>query len=146
MSEPKFKEVPRVVERARRPMGVPRAKLAIPDLPGYMGRVVNDTPGRIAMALEGGYEFVNKAEAPNWGDSEVTPGNSDLGTRVSRVVGTHPDGTAMRGYLMRIRKEWYDEDQAAKMQKVDEIDSAIKHGTHNSRAADKRYVKQISMA
>lgn len=134
------------VERARRPMGIPRAKLAIPDMPGYVGRVINDIPGRLAAAIEGGYEFVSREDAPNWGADEVTPGNSDPGTKVSRVVGTNPDGTPLRGYLMRIRKEWYDEDQDAKMKRVDETADAIRHGTHDEKATDKRYVKHISMS
>ena len=133
------------VERARRPLGTPKTKLFIPNMAGYIGRVINDIPGRIEAALEGGYEFVQIEDAPGWGNA-ITDGNTDLGTKVSRIVGTHQDGTPMRGYLMRIREEWYKADQAEKQTRIDEVDIAIKQGTHDSKPSDKRYVKSISVS
>lgn len=147
---PNFREGEKVdkpsstIKRARRPLGTPRLKLPVPVWTDFVGRVINDIPGRIESALAGGYEFVEAKDAPGWGNA-IEDGNTDLGTKVSRVVGTNSDGTAMRGYLMRIPKEWYDADQAEKMQKVDAVDDAIKHGTHDEKPSDKRYIKNIDI-
>jgi hypothetical protein len=53
------------------------------------------------------------------------PTNTDLGTGVSMVV---ERGTGRRAFLMRIDRALFEEDQAAKQQKVDEIDNAIRSG------------------
>lgn len=133
-----------IIKRARRPMGVPRRKMPIPSMPGYIGRWINDTIGRIAMAIEGGYEYVSAEDFPELRSSDVFPINSDLGSRVSRVVGVNPDNSPLRAYLMRIKKEWYDEDQQAKAAAINEVEHQINRGTHNEKSGDKRYVKHIS--
>lgn len=45
--------------------------------------------------------------------------------RVVRRVGTQEGGAPQMGYLMEIRQEFYDEDQAIKQAEVDKIDDAI---------------------
>jgi hypothetical protein len=47
-----------------------------------------------------------------------------VGKKVSKPV-----GNGVNGYLMRIPKDWYDEDQKAKMKKVDESERAMKPNT-----------------
>jgi hypothetical protein len=76
--------------------------------PDYHYRFVNDTADRIQSEfLDNGWEVVQ--------DSKVSVGDKRLGTptadgsavKVSVGQGTH-------AYLLRIKQEWYDEDQAQK--------------------------------
>jgi hypothetical protein len=95
---------------------VPRAKLAvIGDIPGYELAFINDLGSRIDEARLGGYEFVGRGEitlAVGAGTG-VTSDNSDLGDRISMVVGTDKKtGTPYRAYLMKIKKEFKDENRA----------------------------------
>lgn len=131
--------------KSRRPLGVPKKKLEVPILPGYHVHVMNDIPGRIQAALEGGYVFVTPQEAPGFGSGDVVPGNSDLGNRVSRVVGKTADNLPLRAYLMKIKQEWYDRDQDAKARVMDKTDEAIRGGQINRKPGDKRYVSNINI-
>lgn len=87
--------------------------------PNFEYRFVNDTGSRISNFQQAGYEFVEDSELVV-GDSRVSD-PSDIGT--SKRV-TSNDGTI--SYLMRIKKEWYDEDQKAKAAKVAETEAAMK--------------------
>jgi hypothetical protein len=137
--------------RTRIPMSVPRAKLATPEIPGFHVHWLNDYPGRILQAQQAGYEFVSQEEAlvtmPDLAGSPVGAG-TDLGSRVSVVVGKNEDGTPLRAYLMKLRQEWYREDQAVAQQRVDQIHGAIEHGKQQGDAAGDnthRYVKSVSV-
>lgn len=122
-------------ERAKRvPLGVPRAKLDVPQIPGFHMHWLNDEPGRLQAAEAGGYEFVYEKELKG------EAGNTDLGEKVSRIVGRNEDGSPLRAYLMKIKQEWYDEDQRVKQKPVDEIDMAIRKGNFNEKPDDRRYV------
>ncbi len=101
--------------RQRIPLGSAKLKLAHEDRPGYHRHWMNDRSNRIHDAERAGYTFV---EALNDGRKE----------KVSRRVGSHEDGSPMSAYLMEIRQEFYDEDQAAKQVRVDAIDAAILNG------------------
>lgn len=127
--------------RTRIPMGIPSLKLALPELTGYVCRWINDQDDRLERAVNGGYEYVTRTECPQYGQAEVTPGNSDLGERVSRVVGTDRNSRPMRAFLMKIKQEWYNEDQAAKTRELDRIDQAVAKGQVNAQPGDGRYVK-----
>lgn len=121
--------------KERIPLGTPRSKLAVGKREGFQRRWVNDAGGRISNAEEGGYQFVQDGQAkPQDG------GNSDLGTRVSRIVGTKEDGSPLRSYLMEISEEFYQDDQRAKLKAVDEVDAAIRRGSLNEKPDDNRYV------
>lgn len=121
--------------KARIPVGVPRSKLAVPEIRGYQLRWFNDLEGRIQQAQAGGYEFVEQDEAPTFGNPDVDNVNRDLGARVSRVV---DKSTGMKAYLMKIKKEYYEEDQQAKQAIIDETDRQIRKGRLHD--ADNRYV------
>lgn len=130
-------------ERVKRvPLGVPRAKLDVPKIPGYHTHWLNDEPGRLEAATAGGYEFVHEKEL------QGEAGNTDLGEKVSRIVGRNEDGSPLRAFLMKLKEEWYREDQRAKQKPVDEVDMAIRQGTLNEKPDDKRYVPRegISMS
>lgn len=106
--------------RAERvPLGTPKAKLAFPDRPGYMRRVINDIGDRVIRAERGGWQFV---------EDERERDESGRGKRVSMTVGTKPDGTPMWAYLMEIREEFYQEDQKAKQSAINETEAAINRG------------------
>ena len=81
-------------------------------------RFVNDTGSRVQVMREAGYELV---EDPTLivGDSRV----SDPTTLGTAKTVTNKDGTVQ--YLMRIKKEWYREDQAAKEEQNAEIEKAL---------------------
>jgi hypothetical protein len=109
----------------RVPLGVARLKMAVPEIQGYVPRWVNDDEGRIQQAQMGGYEFVMSSEVPTFGDMDVDNTNRDLGARVSRVVDRT---TGKKAYLMKIKREFYEEDQREKLKIVNETDQAIRKG------------------
>ncbi len=87
--------------------------------PNYVYRFVNDTGSRIANFQSAGYEFVEDKELVV-GDSRVfDPSDIGSGKRV-----TSNDGTV--SYLMRTKKEYYEEDQAAKAAQINETEQAMK--------------------
>ena len=87
--------------------------------PNYHYRVVNDTGSRIHNFKQAGYEMVTDPDLVV-GDGRVFDA-SDLGS-AKRVISN--DGTT--SYLMRIKKEYYDEDQAAKLAQINEIEDTMK--------------------
>ena len=92
--------------------------------PDYVYRVFNDNwrrePNRILRAKNAGYEVVEGCD--------------------SLPVGTNEDGSAVKGVLMRIPKEWYEEDQKKKQGVNDQVDKEIKAGHYQEKAEDLRYV------
>jgi hypothetical protein len=102
----------------RTPLGA-KNRLTFKNLdPAYQYRVINDKDDRLIRAQEAGYEFVLSDE--QLGDrGAMTP--KKLGKKVSKPVGN--DTT---GFLMRIKKEWYEEDQAEKQRQLDESEKALK--------------------
>ena len=78
-------------------------------------------------------------------DASVS-GSSDMGTRVSAVVGKNEDGSPLRAYLMKIRNEWYHEDQMAGQEKVEALHDAMRQGKQAAEGdSSNRYVKKSSM-
>jgi hypothetical protein len=108
----------------RVPLGVARSKLSVPGREGYVRRWINDTEGRLANAESGGYQFVQD-EKLQVGQQDIDNVNRDLGARTSRVV---DKTTGQKAYLMEIKEEFYEEDQAAKVAAVEEVDRRIKTG------------------
>lgn len=108
----------------RVPLGVARSKLSVPKRPGYVRRWVNDSEGRLQMAEQGGYQFATDQEL-QIGAPDIDNENRDLGARISRVV---DKTTGQKAYLMEIKEDFYREDQAAKVKKVEEVDQRIKKG------------------
>lgn len=102
----------------RKPLGVPEQRLSarVPD--GMTGRWMNDVPGRLQRALEGGYRFIGD-------DGEVVQNRK--GGR-SEIVGTGREGGAMRAYLSAIPTVLYEQDQAAKQAQIAERESALRSG------------------
>ena len=94
--------------------------------PNYIYRYVNDTGSRVSNFQSAGYEFVDDKELVV-GDSRVFD-PSDVGS-TKRV--TSNDGTV--SYLMRTKKEYYEEDQAAKAALNDETEKAMKRDATQDR-------------
>lgn len=111
--------------KQRKPLGVPVQRLQADVPSGMNGRWMNDTPGRIQRALEGGYEFISS-------DGEVVQ-NRDGGR--SEIVGTGRDGGAMKAYLMAIPTVLYEQDQAAKASLIKETEDTIRRGDPQQAAA-----------
>ncbi len=112
----------------RKPLGVPEQRLQAKVPPGMKGRWINDDPGRIERAREGGYEFISS-------DGEVIQNRE--GCR-SEIVGASREGGAKRGFLMAIPQTLYDQDQRAKAARIDDSEAAIKRGVPQEAAAQDR--------
>lgn len=137
MGRPTREEVANRTETGRKtrvPLGVARSKLSVPERPGYKRRWVNDTEGRLAQATQGGYEYATD-QSLQIGSPDVDNENRDLGARISRVV---DKSTGQKAYLMEIKEEFYEEDQAAKRRAVKAKDDLIKNGKLDDDA--ERYV------
>ena len=106
-----------------------KGKLSVDaNIPGYHLHIMNDDKTRIQDALDNGYAFVTPEEVEGLSDNVVSK-NGDLGdSRIRFLVGSRDKGDPMYGYLMKIRQEWYDEDQAELQAKNDKIDAAIRKG------------------
>lgn len=106
----------------RQPVGV-RNKLSVQNKdPNYMYRWVVDydsTGDRIAEFKNAGYELVPSGKT-SVGDNRVDT-DSTMGSTESKAV-----GNGQKGYLMRQKKEYYDDDQAAKQVRVNKIEDALK--------------------
>jgi len=94
------------VRPARIPVGY-RPKLAVVGKdPNFVYRFINDTPGRIALFKQGGWELCT--------NDEVDVGNfraEESHGEGSLACVTVDGGTGMKAYVMKIKKEWFDEDQ-----------------------------------
>lgn len=114
--------------KARIPLGRPRFRLSASKLipPEKVGRWVNDDPGRLEAAQEGGWVFLSD---PNAKVGESAENERDLlSTNVRRRVGTRDGGEKKVGYLMVIDKELYDQDQAEKQQQIDAVERGLARG------------------
>lgn len=87
--------------------------------PDYVYRIVNDTGDRIQAFLDAGYELVD-ANSVRVGDKRVNSASPE-GSKAEVNVG---DG--LKGKVMRIRKDWYEEDQLAKQAHVNQLEQTIK--------------------
>jgi regulator of protease activity HflC (stomatin/prohibitin superfamily) len=87
--------------------------------PGYVYRVVNDAGDRIAQFLDAGYELVS-ADSVTVGDKRVNQATAE-GSKAQVAV-----GKGDKAFVMRIKDEYYKEDQAAKQAHVDRLEQSIK--------------------
>lgn len=86
--------------------------------PEFEYRIVNDTGDRVAMMQERGYEPVT--------DSTVKIGERRINnpTQQGSVVSASVGG-GVKGVLMKIRKDWFEEDQSAKQVVVNQTEGAM---------------------
>lgn len=87
--------------------------------PNYVYRIVNDVDDRIQQFLEAGYELVPD-ESASVGDKRVNAATSTGSAKEVQV------GRGQKAFLMRQKREWYEEDQARKLAHVAETERATK--------------------
>jgi len=115
-------------ERKRNVFNGTEGKLAVDHkIEGYHLHILNDTPGRIQQAIEGGYEFVKPSELQSVKDNVVSR-NTDVGDKVRFLVNPSAKEGEQYAYLMKIKQEWFDEDQQALQEKNNKTDEAIRNG------------------
>jgi hypothetical protein len=106
---------------ARKPVGF-RNRLAVHGKePGFEYRWINtnaDGGDRVSIMEEAGYEKVSK--------SGVRAANGRVDASALGSFETVPGGSGDTLVLMRIKQEYYDEDQRAKQVRVDETERAQK--------------------
>lgn len=130
-------------ERRRIPMSLPVQKLSVPNIPGYHLHWMRGDAARIQQALQAGYEFVDwkeiHIEHVPLGGSTAAGGNSDLGSHVSIAGGgIGDDNQPVRMILMKLKEEWWKEDQEKAQARNDDVANALKGGAlGRGEAADK---------
>ena len=98
--------------------------------PGYEYRIINDdSKGRVEQFLEAGYELVE--------DSSVKVGDKRVNKPTAEgSVSQISVGQGVKAYVLRIKKDWYSEDQQAKQKHNDLIEASTK-----AKALDGTYGK-----
>ena len=94
---------------------------------GWHLHIFNDTPGRVEEALSAGYEFVTSEEIGST-VSTVVSRNTSLDDKIKYLVGTSEEGNGMYAYLMKTKKEYWEEDQAQIQKRNDFVDAQIRSG------------------
>jgi hypothetical protein len=87
--------------------------------PDFHYRIVNDEDDRIQQFLDAGYEVVD-ANTVRVGEKRVEKTTPE-GTKAQLSV-----GGGQKAFVMRIKKEWYDEDQKAKADAIAETEASMK--------------------
>jgi len=85
---------------------------------GYHYRIVNDTGDRVQQLMDAGYEIVD-ASSVQVGDKRINS-TSPEGTQAQVSV-----GGGVKAFVMRQKLEWYNEDQAAKQARVNQLEETI---------------------
>lgn len=120
MADKETKKDALVRERKERtPVGGARDVLTVNGKdPNYVYRWVLDAPGRVTRFEQGGYEVVTDA-------LEIGQRTVDRESKVGSAV-TKASGSGGTLVLMRILKEWYDEDQQAKQDRIDDLEATMR--------------------
>jgi hypothetical protein len=95
---------------------------------GFVYRIVNDVDDRVELLKGNGYEVCTVEQVGAIGNKRVD-NTSSIGSTAHFSVG---QGT--KAVVMRIPKDWYDEDQRAKQTEIDAIEATMKSDAR--RAAD----------
>ena len=134
---------------ARVPFGGPRLKLQLSNedaqrfvTRGFVPRWINDQDGRLARAMSGGYNYVKPENAGSLGQGALHAGNTSQDSRVSKVVSRGEP--VITSYLMEIKKEYYDEDQALKETRNAKVDEALAGGETGGASVENAYGKGLT--
>ena len=95
--------------------------------PGFVYRFVNNVDDRVQKFLDAGYEPVTNQQAGQIGESRV-----DSSTGTSSIVEKGVGG-GRKAVLMRIPEEFYKEDQKAKADYVDNLETSMKREATKDR-------------
>lgn len=134
-SDPKAAEpaTPRHNRRQRASVGGFQTRLDAPQKPGMTLRWVNDEPGRIEKMNSLGYDF---AERDTRTDGQ--------GTRISRNVGTHPNGAPKMAYLMETPDDQYALGAAEKEARLTPFEDAIRRGADTTGKVENAYAPEAA--
>lgn len=91
------------------------------------------------------YRMIQKLKSDDWtivtqDGGEIKDDASDLGNAVSHVVGTNKQGGAMRAFLCRKPREWYEEDKIEKQTELDEQLNRLRIGQSAQGEAQADYI------
>ena len=112
-------------KRNRVPIGGNRDILTVQGKdPNFVYRWVLEDPQRIIKFEDAGYSVVTKEELEIGQTRIDTPGKAKDGSLYRKNAGRNA-----HLILMKIRKEWYDEDQKEKQQQVDAAEAAMRQNT-----------------
>ena len=139
-------EVRRESKTPRVPFSGFRQRLQLSDLDmkdaekrGMVMRWFNNESGRIEQALGAGYDFVNPMYVPSLGHGAIFRDSSDPESQARVSVVVSKGEPIIRAYLMEIRKEYYQEDQAAKEKHNQKVDEALAQGGAGGAGIENRY-------
>ena len=108
-------------ERPRRtPLGKRNRLMVQNKEPGYHYRIVNDEDDRVTQLQENGWELAPNAKVGALGDRRVDNASS-LGSQPYISV-----GKGVKATVMRIKEEWYKEDQAVKQAEINELEETMR--------------------
>lgn len=93
--------------------------------PNYHYRWVVDSPGRVQRFQDGGWDVVSE-------DHEIGQATVDKSTKVGSAI-TKASGDGRTLVLMRILKEWFNEDQEAKNQRLDALEASMRQEAKEGR-------------
>lgn len=106
-----------MTRKERIPVNGNRDILTVKDKdPNYEYRWVLDNPGRLMKFDQAGWEIVKE-------NLEVGQTAVDSSSRLGSAITVSRGGQIL--VLMRIQKQWYDEDQLAKQEKVDALEASM---------------------
>jgi len=136
--------------RKRISLSIPQRRLEAPEIPGYHLHWFLES--NVPRATQGGYEFVDSQDVPihqrGVGTDTTISGNADLGSRIRILGGIGAEGKAEYLVLMKIKEEWWREDQKVLESRNASVMSAIFQneeipGSEKVRPEDQgtRYVK-----
>jgi hypothetical protein len=86
---------------------------------GFEYRIVNDTGDRVEQLKSAGYEVVS-AKDVTIGDRRINAASAEGSAATASV------GGGVKAVVMRIKKEWFDEDQQRKINDVAATEAATK--------------------
>jgi hypothetical protein len=103
-----------VTAESRVSMNVPERQLEVPEIEGFHLHWFLET--NLHKAVRAGYEYVSPGEVPTMdrsigGRSEGSESEDLGGGRIAHIAGQAADGRPLQLVLMKIRCEWYFEDQ-----------------------------------
>jgi hypothetical protein len=103
----------------RTPVGVRNVLTVNGKDPAYEYRIVNDTGDRVEQFKAAGYDVVSASDV-TVGDRRVNAASAE-GSAAQVSV-----GNGEKAVVMRIKKEWYEEDQQAKIESVAATEASTK--------------------
>ena len=110
-------------------------------IPGYHLHIFNDEAGRIEQALATGYEFVEPHEVDLETSRRVTETNGAVDNKIRHVVGKTEGNNAQYAYLMKIKQEYFDEDQKAAQDEISAKENyMLRNGGSNADSIQNTYI------